>query len=456
MKPEEFESYVRKGLGRAIILLKEEENKEPYRKLLIDMLTDDDLSGRFWGEYEKELIDCFDDRDDVAREIAEANLALMERGRSNILMVGLLVLLGYRDAVAEIAERRYRKSYAELLELTKRGDSDEKYPPCAGEYFKISSDLAACGVDSARMKQILTDMADLYRYSECPVVPEYQNPLFTILDKYGKDALSPLIDEVVREHPCGSKFERHVPKLSQFPPEPLENITAEDILASEKFGGEYGRLHVSFMNADESVVRAVAERILSEPDRKRQLHWLTFFTPMISPETVPLVFPLDPTPLVETVIQLEPVMYSESSSHYNEATRYLDALMFMRHPSVKSLAKRMLENEECPDYIRSYALQMFYGANYSSEDREEFTSLLLSESSPDRNVLFRIYAVLIGQKTPDLPLDLIPYVFEACGHPWFRYILVKEFIKADALPDEIRAECTLDASKYIRQLVAEL
>ncbi len=455
MKPEEFESYVRKGLGRAIILLKEEENKEPYRKLLIDMLTDDDLSGRFWGEYEKELIDCFDDRDDVAREIAQANLALMERGRSNILMVGLLVLLGYRDAAAEIAERRYRKSYAELLEFTKRGDSEEKYPLCAGEYFGAASALARCKVDSSRMKQILIDMADLYRYSECPVVPEYQNPLYVIRDGYG-EALSPLADEVIAEHPHGSKFEKHIPRLSQFPPEPLENITAEDILASERFGGEYARLHVSFMNANESVVREVAERILNEPDRKRQLHWLTFFTSAIFPETVPPAFPLDPTPLVEAVIELEPVMYTDFSSPYdNDATRYLNALSFMRHPSVKSLAKRMLENKECPAHIRSYALQMFYGANYMPEDREAFTELLLSESSPDRAMLFHIYTYLISRKTPDIPLDLIPYVFGACYDPWLRHLYVKALIKADALTDEIKSECTLDASKYTRQLVAE-
>ncbi|MBQ5602325.1 MAG: hypothetical protein IIU77_05840 [Clostridia bacterium] len=455
MKPEEFESYVRKGLGRAITLLKEEENKEPYRKLLVDMLTDDNLSGRFWGEYEKELIDCFDDRDDVAREIAEVCLATMESGEISLINIYLLVLLGYRDAVIELAERRYRKSYAELLELAKRGDSDEKHPPCAGEYFGAASALARCKVDSSRMKQILIDMADLYRYSECPVVPEYQNPLYVIRDGYG-EALSPLANAVIAEHPYGSKFEKHVPRPSQFPPEPLDNITAEDILASERFGGNYARLHVSFMNADESVVRAVAERILSEPDRKRQLHLLTFFTPMISPETVPLVFPLDPTPLVETVIELEPVMYSESSSHYNEATRYLDALMFMRHPSVKSLAKRMLENKECPAHIRNYALQMFYGANYTPEDCEAFTELLLSESSPDRAMLFHVYTYLISRKTPDIPLDLIPYVFGACRDPWLRHLFVKALIKADALTDEIKAECTLDASKFTRRLVAEL
>jgi hypothetical protein len=454
MKPEEFESYVRKGLGRAITLLKEQADKKPYRKILIDMITDENLLYRFLGEYEKDLIDCFDDRDDVAREIAEVCLATMESGEISLINTGLLVLLGYRDAVVEIAERRYSKTYAELLELTKRGDSDEKYPPCAEEYFRLTSALAHCKVDSARMKQILIDMADLYRYSECPVV-EYQNPIFTIMDGYGKDALYPLIDEVVAKHPCGNKFVRPIPMHSQFPPKPLKNVTAEEILACEGFNEDYGYLHASFMNADESVVRAVAERVLNESDRKLQLHWLTFFTPAYF-GVFPPIFPLDPTPLVETVIELEPVMYSDSSHHGNDATRYLNVLSLMRHPSVKSLAKRILENEECPLHIHNRALHMFYGANYMPEDREAFTELLLSESSPDRAILFHIYADLIGRKTPDIPLDLIPYVFEACCDPWIRQVFVKALIKADALPDEIKAECTLDASKFTRKLVAEL
>ena len=455
MRPEEFESYVRKGLGRAITLLKEESDKKPYRKILIDMLTDENLLHRFLGEYEKELIDCFDDRDDIAHEIAESSLAIMESGEISLINIGLLVLLGYRDAVIELAEQRYLKSYAELLEFTKRGDSDEKYPPCSEEYFRSASALARCKVDSTRMKQILTDMADLYRYSECPVVPEYQNPIFTIMDGYGKDALYPLIDEVIAEHPYGSKFGRHSPRgqLYRIPPKPLKDVTAEDILACEGFNEDYGYLHASFMNADESVVRAVAERILNETDRKRQLHWLSFFTTAISPSTVPPAFPLDPTPLVEIAEQL----YQDSNPAVSDDTaRYLNALMFTRHPSVKSLAKRMLENNECPRRFRNYALHMFYGANYTCEDREDFSALLLSESSPDRDALFRIFGYLIGQKTPDIPIDLIPYVFEAFSGPWIRRDFIEALIKGDALSDEIKAECAFDSAKITRRLIAEL
>ena len=460
MKIEAFDSYVRKGLGRAIIFLREQTDKTPYRKPLIDLLTGDSMRGHFWAEYKKELIDCFDDRDEIASEIAKANLTLMEKGETHLTNIGLLVLLGYREAVIEIAERQYHKSYAELVEFTKRGDSDEKYPPCACEYFNIASILARCKIDNARMKQILNDMADLYRYSDYPVIPEYQNPLFMMMDGFGRDALYQLLNEVVAEHPCGNKLDKHSPRAqlcTPYPPQPLENITTEDILACENFNEEYAQLYVSFRQADKSVVREVAEQILNEPDRKRQLHWLSFFTTAISPDFIPPVFPLDPTTLVEMVVQLESVIYQDPHSPLaDDAARCLNALMYIQHPSVKSLGKRMLENNACPKRFRNYALHMFYGANYTSEDREAFTAVLLSESSTDRFVCFHIYGDLIRRKTPDVPLDLIPYVFEACDDLSVRHDFVKALVEGNALSDEIKTECSLDAAQRTRRLVMEL
>ena len=60
MKVEDFKTYVRKGLGRAIILLRKQEDKSQYRQPLIDYITKENIRGRFYGEYEMDLINCFD------------------------------------------------------------------------------------------------------------------------------------------------------------------------------------------------------------------------------------------------------------------------------------------------------------------------------------------------------------------------------------------------------------
>ena len=71
MTATEFESYLKKGLGRAILFLKEEPDKTPFREAAFRYLT----SGYFNGvTYALDLIDCFDDRDALAKEVAEQNL----------------------------------------------------------------------------------------------------------------------------------------------------------------------------------------------------------------------------------------------------------------------------------------------------------------------------------------------------------------------------------------------
>ena len=456
MSVEDFNTYVRKGLGRAIILLRKQEDKTPYRQPLIDYITKENIRGRFYGEYEMDLINCFDDRYEICTEIANSLLEQMKQGDIRILSFPLLVLMGHEDEAIEIIEHQYRISYAELTEFTKNRASDEKYPDCAGKYFYAASVLAHSNAGKDRIKQILIDMADLFHYSEHPVVPGYQNPLFLMMNGYGKDALNQLSDEVIAEHPCGSKFEKFClrSELRDYPPKPLESITAEDVLSCEKFDEGYERLFVTFRQADKSVIYEVAKRILEETDRKRQLHWLSFFTNAISPDIDPPAFPLDPTPLIECVAEMEEQIYQEPRSPLaDEAERDLHALDFMRHPSVKAFGKKMLENPECPKRFRNYALHMFYDANYTSEDREAFAALLLSENSPDCFVLFRIYIRLIRKNTPDIPLDLIPYVFEATEDRFIRSELVEALIEIDALPKEIKDECQWDCFKKTRNLV---
>jgi len=456
MSIEDFKIYVRKGLGRAIILLRKQEDKSPYRQPLIDYITKENIRGRFLGEYEKQLIDCFDDREELCDEIANSLLEQMKQGDIRILSFPLLVLMGYEDEAIEIIEHQYRISYAELTEFTKNRASDEKYPDCAGKYFYAASVLAHSNVGKDRIKQILIDMADLFRYSDRPVVPGYQNPLFLMMNGYGKDALNQLSDEVIAEHPFGSKFEKFClrSELRDYPPKPLESITAEDVLSCEKFDEGYDRLFVTFMQADKSVICEVAKRILEETDRKRQLHWLSFFTNAISPDIDPPAFPLDPTPLIEIVERSESKIYQDPRIPLaDEAERYLNALEFVRHPSIKAFGKKMLENPECPKRFRNYALHMFYDANYTSEDRDAFAALLLSENSPDRFVLFNILVRLIRKNTPDIPLDLIPYVFEATEDRFIRSELVEALIEIDALPKEIKDECRWDCFKKTRDLV---
>ena len=461
----DFETYVQKGLGRAITLLKDQKEKAPYRKPLIDCIVQKGL-GRALGEYEKDLIDCFDDRDEIAQEIAEIILEQLERNETLGTKIPLLVLLGYKNEVTKVVEKHYSNSYAELLEFTKCGDSEEKYPICSRNYFSAAADLARCKVDAERIKQIISDMADLYQYSDHPVVPEYQNPIFTMMSAYGKDAITKLIDEVVAVHPHGSKLDKHSLRTNTNLPDHIEPITAKDISDSDGFDENYPRLFNSFRVADEAVLREVAEQVSMEKDPKRQQYLLSFFTRGISPDLLPPAFPLDPTPLIEKFEELNPTLYKEIKSSFSkESLMYLETLTFTRHPSVKAFGKRIMD--QYPDYysarnqernVYNCALRLYYGANYCSEDRGSFVEILLSEpllSEPPfiiDSIAFRIFVDMIKLKTPELPLDMIPYVYNNVDR-YLRYELVKALVEIDALPEDIKNECRWDCFKKTRDLV---
>jgi len=69
----EFESYLQKGLGRAILLLKQEPDKEPFRHAVWNHAIHDPRYDRQCnnprGKYIKNLFDCFPNSDDMLKEL---------------------------------------------------------------------------------------------------------------------------------------------------------------------------------------------------------------------------------------------------------------------------------------------------------------------------------------------------------------------------------------------------
>ena len=69
----EFESYIQKGLGRAIILLRKEPDKTPFREAVWNHAIRDPRYDRQCnasrGHYIKDLFDCFPDGDTLMSEL---------------------------------------------------------------------------------------------------------------------------------------------------------------------------------------------------------------------------------------------------------------------------------------------------------------------------------------------------------------------------------------------------
>lgn len=444
---EQFLTCARKGLGRAIILLKQQTDKTIYRKPLIDFITNGHYL-RYLGKYETDLINCFEDSDGIQAQIIKVLLSKIEKGNYSYLCFPLLIQLGCKEALTQIVEREYQNAYTQILENLKQGNTLHINSVCSEDYFSAIRSLAECQLDEQRIKRILFDIADLYQYTNRPIVA---TPAHMLRNIYGQDIVYRLLKEIEEEHKHGAKLRvRFKPSIEELKKSALP-ITAEDILTSSDLveeDEEFERLYVSFLMADESVIREVAKGILEEPDIKRKLHLLRFFSTAVMPDIIPPKFPLDPTPLVELAEELMPTMYQEWYTQSIEgATRCFRVLKWIRHPSVKALGKRILDDITCPTLLRNYGLDLYYGVNYLPQDRDTFVALLVHEN------LYNMFINLIKTKTQGAPLDMVPYIYQAIEFDALRYEFIKALIEIDALPNDIKDECMLDCYIPTRNLV---
>ena len=447
-----FERNIRKGLGRAVLQLREEADKSLCRAPLLAFLAE---NSRVFGIYEKNLIDCFDDREMLAAEAASILLEQIGRGE-HLPAIPLLTELGYGNQAREITERLYSEAHGEMLEHLRTGNLTEKYPPCACRYTNAAAAIGRyCRAEPARIKKILLDMADFYTLAEHPPVPEYQNPLFLIMDGIGRETLFSLLDETAAEHPCGDRIHLKHEIHPVIPPEPDPHITAEEILTSEGYEN-FEKRRCSLHAAPPETVRAAAEGLLAEKNRERQLYLMEYFLPAMDAEAEPPLFPLDPVPLI-TIAEEERTKTSGKTDIPHSPTTgelYCHFLCHVRHPAVREYGMRLMAECGEDSVFFRYGMQMVWGVNYEPEDKEIFAAFLYRKDSPARTLAFHLFTNLIRNGTPNPPLGMLPFVWEECD--WIqRENLAKALSLTGTMPDNIREECRWDFCSRIRKLADE-
>ena len=441
MKVSDFENYLKKGLGRGLTLLRKEPDKTPYRQTVLDCYRKNQAH-RTLSVYDAEIIRCFPDADALSAEIAVALFDELKKGEK-FHEIPMLVELGYKDTVSAIVEMLYSKAYAELLEFTQRGDSEERYPACAVSYIAAVDSLGYLQVSRERMKRAMLDTADLYLFSKNPVVPTYQSPWFSVQNGYGRVKTDELAEEVAREHPHGQRmFEEYM--QGRVSHEPRYTITAQQIFDAYRKPFDPD-MYVAFAHATEDVIRAVAEEILREEDVERRLYLMGFFDGFIAFQPK---FPLDPTPLIDVAKSLRPVS-PENRQEYGIVSAYYSFLGKVRHPEVRALGQKILADKGADYYPRELAAKMVFGANFEKEDAPAFIEYLKTSGSSGISAV-PIRALDMGYDLPDEVIECA-FVFAESN----RLSLVKKLLEKGKLPDALREECRLDANMYVRKLVAE-
>ncbi len=464
MTVEEFGEYFYKGLGRAVLLLKEQKNKEPFKQVFKEIVfhglfTENEQEKytvfmRACGIYEKEILDAFNDKD-FEKEIAEIGINEIKHASSNrtnrYYVIPLISMLGYREEIERIIEEKYARIYKELKEYCKANSkepNEEERPDCCGEYMSICGALARyLKVGDERIKQILFDIADLYDYGDYPVIPTRSSPFFVMRDGVGEH-FNLIMDEAVKEHRHGARLDARrsmTPLNEEFIP------TAEQIfeIYDEKFVPlEY---RIGFAKADRETILTIAQAVLDETDMKKKKYLLTYFVPMAEIAAAP-EFPLEVTSLIK--IAEEENFAIDDKEPFSFSYFVLGMLSNIRSNISKEIGDMLLARE-CGVYERKMAIRLRFMKNYSDEDRELFEDYMFTDSKADTDSC--ILAIIDGLRggAKEIYMGNLAAVYAKCRHDALRRDFINQLINARLLPEHLRKECLHDSNKFIRKAAEE-
>ncbi|MBE6648866.1 MAG: helix-turn-helix domain-containing protein [Ruminococcaceae bacterium] len=458
MTAKEFCDYYKKGLGRAIIKLKQQEDKTPFKSAFFECMFEENY--RVLDFYEKEIIDIFDDKTFKA-EIIEKLLRIVKE-EFKITQIPLLILMGKRNEVEEIVEGYYKTSYEELLEYTKKAWDGEKYPPCSHVFMSACIILGRyLKAGDKRIKEILFDIADLFEYAEFPVIPTYQNPLFQIWDGVGRKHFFMILDEVVREHKHGAEIdirnemveihEGEKPEDFLFPKADENFNLADTILANKGWNFDILNLWFEHKDKDKESVMRIARAAIEETDVNRKKYLLSFFNVSHHPNSIPEEFPLDVTPLVQWV---EKENYDVSEEPSGITQHVLDILQYKRQDIAREVGLKMFYDKRFSDGKgRFHAIEIRFGVNYKpEEDKEDFIALFHSPNKIDRHAAVVVLERDIRLGVEELPLEMIPHAFEIFLDYQHRQFFCELLLEKGLFPEELKEEFLFDCNKNIREL----
>jgi len=437
----EFESYLQKGLGRAILLLREEPDKTPFwdplsRHILnFNENADKPCYHHALGMYEVELIRSFDDSEKRAEEIVNE---LFSRAEGSLTFYrSFLLLLGYEDALREHISKHYQTTYQALYDYQKEHASPP-YDNARDFWFPYFGDAVAMTQlyekKPSKLIKIVSDIADFYDLSDAPVVPNVISPVWP--DRMGEAVM----EEVYRNHRHGRKLEQHYK---------AKRASFELSSAPATFSQE---CHVELSKASPEEIRKVAELAIETDDENERYNALSFFSGTVIPDLP--VFPLDPSPLI--AMAKERIGFvrkgKELGGWYNELHVMMEVLSRVTDSAVKAFAYELLEEKTLSPMIRAHGLRMLTAQGEPKEREtivaylDEWDKILPTES-------FVFICSLVESGHPNAPVERLQYYYENAGMSNGRKRVLQAMQMSHSLSDEIRQECLYDADPYIRDFM---
>ena len=427
MTEDEFRDYLKRGLGLAVIRLRREPDKTRFREAFKEYI----ISSRWYAihahafEYEDELLSCFDDAEQIKREIFDLCAS------KKVNFTPYLVCLLKRWGVGEVLEKRLKAEYEDLYDkvcaaadnmpdkslyalfdmscvndqalFEKKFEAAEKSIPIyeLNEiYFDYHTafDVYAAYDDSKETEKRLIDK-ELEMRKKTGYVPSA--PANDVLFSRTHDA-----DERIREYVNGILPDGYMDKYYITFEKPLRPSQAEKLDADYFINGEVDIEKIVAFHSEYlpiTVVKQVEQRIRDMSDKKRRIELMTLFQDEHG-DTV-----------VDTCLSelfLDELKECVAKNPASLDTYTLAGFVLHGHSDeIKKYAAELIDK----DTLKNFAVSSYFLYNYKKEDRELFATKLSDTDAEDYGLYLSTFVEAITRGVPDLPLEMLYLSFIRYG-----------------------------------------
>jgi hypothetical protein len=420
LTPQQFHDALSKGLGRAMLQVKEhgiDGLEEVLLAACLKNLVLDPQSEGTRGGWLFEILELTRSLDDYRRPILDALRTVSPDSMGNWTACQLMVLAG---CFAERGCVESRRAIYEVFDRQEFGD------PSVGGHTIINLD----GLDGlghvAEVVGADLPVRDVSGWSEYLVIGCEEDS--------GKEATEAFLAERAGSSQAVTAFVDHVAsKRKPISCQPEPNLPTLDEFVEAMRGEDYFPMFRFARLQDDATLAEAFRCVLAEPDPRVQARGLRAFARRPMPW------------LDEKVIAMAK---GEDDELASAALRALGAISDER---VRELGVAMLRDH--PEWISRGAARLL-AKNYRPGDHRYVEAALPAGGDADQvhDVVMDIKSIPVEHKSPEIK-DLLLWAYEQSPCSFCRECVVRDLIDLDMMPQELLVECLWDCQDETRDLV---
>lgn len=451
MTVNEFIKYYELGHGRAIIELKNEEDKTPFKTAFLEFIKNNKLLP-FRLDYDLMIYNLFSDNE--FKTEAENILAEKIRSGSDVNAVDLLMEFGQKEIAAACLEELYDNSYKRMVSCLTTNDYEEsaEYASACSNYFCACVDKEHFfGFDDKSIEKIIIDNVNLLAISENAEIPASYTPLWQIKDSRRNDGthFEELFDKTLKGHKYHEKLRSVVFRVYEYP-EKKQFKTACDFINYDI--NDFEDALNDFCNTDAEIIRAVAQKAIEETDLERKIAILSLFEQgACGFSNVPL-FPLSEECLIDYVDKYKNEPWGDDGLSREAELAYcaLCVLVAVKSPKAKEYCLGILNDKKLHPTLRENAFNTLRH-NYSPDDSELIRDIYYNCEFSMHEAVTVLLSKLAEKGEKDAPYELL---WDAYEKLYFigRSFAVQGLIKTGLINAETLNECLYDSCMEIRDM----